>query len=134
MEMTFDLDDPGLLLSERVLADPYPLYDVLRRDAPVWRIPGQDSYLVSDPALIREVVARPAEFSSNLVSVLHQVEKTPNGWPCLVRSQTAASFRGSTRKPLSSKASLAAFSAAVKFTSAQPPGSVPPAAVSGLAY
>ncbi len=72
MEMTFDLDDPGLLLSERVLADPYPLYDVLRRDAPVWRIPGQDSYLVSDPALIREVVARPAEFSSNLVSVLHR--------------------------------------------------------------
>ena len=70
--MTFDLADPGLLLSERVLADPFPLYDVLRRDAPVWRIPGQDSYLVSDPALIREVAARPAEFSSNLVSVLHR--------------------------------------------------------------
>jgi len=70
--MTFDLADPGLLLSERVLADPCPLYDVLRREAPVWRIPGQDSYLVSDPALIREVVARPAEFSSNLVSVLHR--------------------------------------------------------------
>jgi cytochrome P450 family 144 len=70
--MSFDLADPGLLLSDRVLIDPRRLYDVLRRDAPVWRIPGQDSYLVSDPALIREVVARPYEFSSNLVSVLHR--------------------------------------------------------------
>jgi cytochrome P450 len=70
--MSFDLTDPGLLLSERVLADPRPLYDLLRREAPVWRIPGQDSYLVSDPALIREAVARTSEFSSNLVSVLHR--------------------------------------------------------------
>lgn len=70
--MSFDLADPGLLLSERVLADPRPLYDVLRREAPVWRIPGQDSYLVSDPMLIRDVVARLTEFSSNLVSVLHR--------------------------------------------------------------
>ena len=68
----YDLTDPGLLLSERVLNDPGPLYDVLRRDAPVWRIPGQDSYLVSDPTLIREAVAAPSDFSSNLVSVLHR--------------------------------------------------------------
>jgi cytochrome P450 family 144 len=66
-----DLSDAGLLLREDVVGDPYSLYDLLRREAPVWRIPGQDSYLVSDPALIREVVARPDEFSSNLVSVLH---------------------------------------------------------------
>jgi cytochrome P450 family 144 len=70
--MNLDLADPELLLSDGVLADPRPLYDVLRREAPVWRIPGQDSYLVTDPALIRDVVARPAEFSSNLVSVLHR--------------------------------------------------------------
>jgi cytochrome P450 family 144 len=38
----------------------------------VWRVPGQDTYLVSDPALIRDVVARTSEFSSNLVSVLHR--------------------------------------------------------------
>ena len=67
-----DLDDPGLLLREDVLRDPGPLYDVLRRDAPVWRIPGQDSYLVADPALIRDAVARTEDFSSNLVSVLHR--------------------------------------------------------------
>jgi cytochrome P450 len=70
--MGLDLSDPGVLLREDVVADPYPLYDLLRRDAPVWRVPGQDSYLVADPALIRDVVARPDEFSSNLVSLLHR--------------------------------------------------------------
>ena len=70
--MDFDLDDPALLLREDVVADPRPLYDVLRRRAPVWRIPGQDSYLVADPALIREAVGRTTEFSSNLVSLLHR--------------------------------------------------------------
>jgi cytochrome P450 len=70
--MTFDLADPRILLREDVLTDPRPLYDVLRREAPVWGIPGQDSYLVADPGLIREAVARTSEFSSNLVSVLHR--------------------------------------------------------------
>jgi cytochrome P450 family 144 len=69
--MGFDLDDPMVLWSEDVLADPRPLYDVLRRDAPVWRLPGQATYLVSDPGLIREAVARPDDLSSNLVSVVH---------------------------------------------------------------
>jgi cytochrome P450 family 144 len=67
-----DLDDPRLLLREEVLEDPYPLYDLLRREAPVWQVPGQNSFLVADPALVRDVVARPEEFSSNLVSVLHR--------------------------------------------------------------
>ena len=70
--MELDLGDPSLLLSDDVVADPRPLYDTLRRRAPVWHLPGQDSYLVSDPALIREVVGRPREFSSNLVSLLHR--------------------------------------------------------------
>jgi cytochrome P450 len=68
----FDLDDPTLLFREDVLADPRPLYDHLRRHAPVWRIPGQDSYLVSDPDLIRDAVGRTSEFSSNLVSLLYR--------------------------------------------------------------
>jgi len=84
-----DLADPRLLLRADVLADPDVLYDVLRREAPVWRVPGQDSYLVADPGLIREVVARPEEFSSNLVSVLYRddgggfavFEMTPYGDP-----------------------------------------------------
>jgi cytochrome P450 len=69
--MEFDLDDPMLLWREEVLADPRPLYDRLRRDSPVWRLPGQETYLVSDPGLIREAVALPNELSSNLVSILH---------------------------------------------------------------
>ena len=67
-----DLDDPSLLLREDVLADPRPLYDALRRRAPVWQLPGQDTYLVSDPTLVRDAVGRPKEFSSNLVSLLHR--------------------------------------------------------------
>src|SRR5262249_18152439 len=70
--MDLDLDDPTLFLRDDVVADPRPLYDTLRRRAPVWRLPGQDSYLVADPTLIREVVGRPSEFSSNLVSLLHR--------------------------------------------------------------
>src|SRR5215831_19078605 len=70
--MDYDLSDPTLLLRDDVVADPRPLYDTLRRRAPVWRLPGQDSYLVADPRLIREVVGRPTEFSSNLVSLLHR--------------------------------------------------------------
>src|SRR5262252_849715 len=76
--MHFDLSDPTLLLRDEVIADPRPLYDTLRRQAPVWRLPGQNSYLVSDPALIREVVGRPTEFSSNLVSLLH---RDADGYP-----------------------------------------------------
>jgi cytochrome P450 len=73
--MEFDLDDPMLLWREDVLADPRLLYDRLRRDSPVWRLPGQETYLVSDPGLIREAVALPKELSSNLVSVLHLGEE-----------------------------------------------------------
>jgi cytochrome P450 len=72
--MTFDLDDPKLLFRDDVLEDPGALYDQLRRVAPVWRIPGQDSYLVSDPGLIREAVGRTSDFSSNLVSLLYRDE------------------------------------------------------------
>lgn len=70
--MAFDLTDPGLLLSPEVLVDPRPLYDQLRREAPVWRVPGQDTFLVSDPGLIREAVGRPGDFSSNLVTLLRR--------------------------------------------------------------
>jgi len=69
--MELDLGDPGLLLRDDVLADPRPFYDLLRAEAPVWQIPGQDTFLVSDPRLIREAVARPEDFSNNLVSLLH---------------------------------------------------------------
>ena len=68
----FDLDDPGLLFRSDVLADPRPLYAELRRRAPVWKLAGQDTFLVSDPALIRDAVARVDDFSSNMVSMIHR--------------------------------------------------------------
>ncbi len=82
--MEIDLSDPGLLLRDDVLDDPRPFYDVLRRDAPVWQVPGQDSFLVSDPALVREAVARTEDFSSNIVNVLHD-----DGHGCPVSHQIA---------------------------------------------
>ena len=70
--MDLDLDDPRLFLSDEIVDDPRPLYDMLRREVPVWRLPGDDTYVVADPELIREAVGRPDEFSSNLVSLLYR--------------------------------------------------------------
>jgi cytochrome P450 len=72
VEPVFDLNDPSLLLRDDVVADPSALYDVLRAEAPVWSVAGQNTYLVSDPELIREAVARTGDFSSNLVALLHR--------------------------------------------------------------
>lgn len=69
--MTVDLDDPAVLLDPAVLDDPGPFLDELRRTAPVWQVPGQDTFVVSDPALVRDAVGRPEDFSSNLVEALH---------------------------------------------------------------
>jgi len=69
--MTLDLTDAALLLRDDVLDDPKPLYAKLRREAPVWQLPGQDTFLVSDPKLVRDAVRRTEDFSSNLVSLLH---------------------------------------------------------------
>ena len=61
--MAYDLSDPGLLLRPDVLDDPKPLHDQLRREAPIWQIPGQDTYVVSDPGLIKEAVGRTDDLS-----------------------------------------------------------------------
>src|SRR5262245_26041181 len=103
--MDFDLSDPTLLLRDEVIADPRPLYDTLRRRAPVWRLPGQNSYLVADPTLIREAVSRPEEFSSNLVSLLHRdadgypVATLPPGILMAARRVREQTFRRTSRRP-----------------------------------
>lgn len=66
-----DLADPRILLREDVVEDPRAFHDALRAEAPVWQVPGQDTFLVSDPSLVRAAVNRPDDFSSNLVSLLH---------------------------------------------------------------
>jgi cytochrome P450 len=72
--VTIDLDDPAVFLRADVVDDPTHLYDRLREVAPVWKLPGQDAYVVSAPGLIREATGRPSDFSSNLVRLLHSDE------------------------------------------------------------
>lgn len=69
--MTIDLGDPTLFLRSDVVDDPTALYDTLRAEAPVWRMPGTNIFVVSSPALIREATGRPTDFSSNIVNVIH---------------------------------------------------------------
>lgn len=71
MVVTIDLDDPRVFLRSDVVDDPTRLYDRLREVAPIWRLPGQEAYVVSAPGLIREALGRPDDFSSNLVRLLH---------------------------------------------------------------
>jgi cytochrome P450 len=73
-DRAYDLADPGLLFRPDVLEDPLPLYAQLRRDAPVWEMPGSGTFVVSTAELVTEAVNRPDDFSSNLLSLLFQGE------------------------------------------------------------
>lgn len=53
-----------------LLDDPYPVYRALRRDAPVWRVPGTHTWLVTTWALVSEANRRSDDFSSNLTALL----------------------------------------------------------------
>ena len=69
--MSFDLDDPTLLFHQDFLDDPAPLYAHLRAHAPVWELPGTGTFLVTTAALVAEAVARPEDFSSNLLGLVY---------------------------------------------------------------
>jgi cytochrome P450 len=69
---TYDLSEPGLLFRDDVIDDPAPLYAQLRREAPVWEVPGSRSFLVTTHALVEEALARPEDFSSNLTSLVYR--------------------------------------------------------------
>jgi transposase-like protein len=45
--------------------DPYAFYAQLRREAPVWRVPGTDAFLVSTWELVTEAAGRVADFSNH---------------------------------------------------------------------
>jgi cytochrome P450 family 144 len=45
--------------------DPYPLFARLRREAPVWQLPGENAYLVSSWALVAEATGRVEDFSNH---------------------------------------------------------------------
>ena len=67
---------PGtLLLAPDVLEDPYPFYERLRREAPVWRVSGTDVFVVSSFGLVSEVVGRTEDFSNNVLQLLYRDEE-----------------------------------------------------------
>ncbi len=68
----FDLEDPTLLFRDDVLDDPTDLYRQLRAEAPVWEIPGTATFVVTSAELVNEAVARIADFSSNLNSLIYR--------------------------------------------------------------
>ena len=50
---------------EAIVTDPYPFYARLRREAPVWRVPGTDAYFVSTWELVSEAASRVDDFSNH---------------------------------------------------------------------
>ncbi|MFD8100206.1 cytochrome P450 [Nocardia fluminea] len=67
--MTTDLEAIDLF-DATVLDDPYRMYRALREQAPVYRVPGTDFFLVASWAAVSEATRRSAEFSSHLTGVL----------------------------------------------------------------
>ena len=55
----------GRLLASELQHDPYPLFARLRREAPVWRLPGENAYLVSTWDLVAEATSRVQDFSNH---------------------------------------------------------------------
>ena len=62
------------LVSAELVDDPYPFYEQLRRDAPVWRVPGADVFFVSTWALVTEAAGRVEDFSNHFRHTLFSNE------------------------------------------------------------
>lgn len=58
------------------LEDPYPLYDALRRRAPVFELPGTGIWLVARHADVVEAAAKPEVFSSHISAIVYAGEGT----------------------------------------------------------
>ena len=70
--------DQFKLLDREVIENPYPFYSALLREAPVYRVPGTDVYLISGYQLIHEVLKNQRDYSANLTGILVTGE---NGQP-----------------------------------------------------
>jgi cytochrome P450 len=68
----------ALLLDPKVIADPHPFYRLLHAQAPVWRVPGTDVFVVSAFDLLEEATSRVEDFSSNIRFLLYRDD---NGLP-----------------------------------------------------
>ncbi len=73
------LDDIDILDRE-LLAEPYAFYSRLREEAPVWRAPGVDLFLVSSWGAVTEATGRVDQLSNNLTTL---VVRGPDGRPSL---------------------------------------------------
>jgi len=72
-------DIPGtMLLDPKVIEDPYPFYQRLHAEAPVWMVPGTDVCIVSSFALVVEATGRVNDFSSSMHYLLYRGD---NGLP-----------------------------------------------------
>lgn len=60
------------LLEPRTLENPYPFYNRLREEAPVWQVPDTKIFIVSRYALLDEATKRTEDFSSRMTSVLYR--------------------------------------------------------------
>lgn len=60
------------LLDPRTLENPYPFYNRLREEAPVWQVPDTKIFIVSRYALLDEATKRTEDFSSRMTSVLYR--------------------------------------------------------------
>src|ERR1700730_4919406 len=77
-----------LLLDPEVIDDPYPFYQRLRAQAPVWEIPGTGLFTVATFSLVAEAAGRVEDFSSNLWCLLSRDDA---GVPCRLSFGEAAS-------------------------------------------
>lgn len=64
----------SMLLRPDILDAPYDFYRTLRDHEPVWTVPGTQVVTVATFDLISEVVGRPEDFSSNILSLLYRDE------------------------------------------------------------
>lgn len=63
--MTVSSRLPDRLVNVDLVDDPYPFYEQLRQEAPVWRLPQTDAFLVSSWDLVTEAAGRVEDFSNH---------------------------------------------------------------------
>jgi cytochrome P450 len=71
--MTIDIPGTSLLDSD-IIDNPYPFYRRLQSEAPVWRVPGTEIFVVSTYPLVAEAASRVEDFSSHMRHLLYRSE------------------------------------------------------------
>ena len=64
------MSGPAGLDGATLVTDPYPFFAQLRREAPVWQLPGTNAFFVSTWELVNEAVSRPHDFSNHFRHML----------------------------------------------------------------